>query len=84
MEGKHNIDVTVRGFKDMLDEIKEGKRAYFYIDFIGGLENERELIDSLKAEAEARGLAFEVEYDEGDLVIWVGEREYLKPSAEDE
>ena len=83
MEGKHNIDVTVRGFKDMLDEIKEGKRAYFYIDFIGGLENERELIAALKEEAEASGLAFEVEYDEGELVIWAGKRECFAGGYDD-
>ena len=84
MEGKHNIDLTLRAFKEMLREIEQGKRAFFYCDFFAGLENEGELIDELRAEAEDRGFAFEVEYDDGELVIWVGERGYLKPSPEDE
>ena len=84
MERKHNIDMALRGFKSMIGEIEEGKRAFFYVDFEGGRENERELIDELRAEAEEHGLAFEVEYDDGDLVIWVGERGYLQPSSEDE
>lgn len=83
MDGKNNIDMALRGFKSMIGEIEEGKRAFFYVDFEGGRENEQELIDELRALAEEHGLAFEVEYDDGDLVIWVGEREYLKPSAGD-
>lgn len=75
MANTHNIDIAVRGFKDLLGEIENGVREYFYVDFAGGMENERELIAALKEEAEASGLAFEVEYDEGELVIWAGKRE---------
>lgn len=82
MTGKHNIDLTLRGFNDLIGEIEEGQRAFFYLDLFGGLENERELIDELRGAAQAHGLAFEVEYDDGELVIWVGERGYLSPSAE--
>jgi hypothetical protein len=74
---RHNIDLALRGFKDMLDEIKDKKRAYFYIDFPGGADNERELIAALKEAAGERGLSFEVEYDDGDLVIWAGDSEYM-------
>ena len=81
MGRKHNIDVAIRGFKDLIGEIEEGKRAFFYVDFVGGLENEQELIDELRAEAKEHELAFEVEYDDGDLVIWVGERDYLTAGA---
>lgn len=83
MENKHNIDLALRGFKDLLKEINFGKRAFFYIDFVGGMANERELIAALREAAEADGLAFEVEYDEGDLVIWVGEREYFAGGYDD-
>ena len=83
MENKHNIDLAVRGFKDIIAEIKAGKRAFCYIDFSGGMENERELIAAFREAAEADGLAFEVEYDEGDLVIWVGEREYFTGGYDD-
>ena len=77
MANTHNIDIAVRGFKDLLAEIENGVREYFYVDFAGGMENERELIAALKEEAEASGLAFEVEYDEGELVIWAGKREFF-------
>ena len=77
MAHTHNIDLAVRGFKDLLDEIKDKKRAYFYIDFPSGADNERELIAALKQAAEERGLSFEVEYDDGDLVIWAGDSEYM-------
>lgn len=80
---KHNISTAVRGFKDLLKEIKSGERAFFYVDFLGGMTNEGELIAALRHEAEAQGLAFEVEYDDGDLVIWVGKREYFTAGAED-
>lgn len=83
MANKHNIDIAVRGFKDLLAEIENGVREYFYVDFAGGMENERELIAALKEEAEGAGLAFEVEYDEGELVIWAGEREYFTGSYDD-
>lgn len=77
MENTHNIDIAVRGFKDLLAEIENGVREYFYVDFAGGMENERELIVALKKVTEERGLSFEVEYDEGDLVIWAGDTEYM-------
>ena len=83
MEGKHNIDIAVRGINSLIDEMDEGKRAFFYVDFIAGLTNERELIDSLRTEAQKRGYSFEVEYDDGDLVIWIGERDVLKPDTEE-
>ena len=83
MANMHNIDVAVRGFKDIIAEIEAGKRAFCYIDFSGGMENERELIAALKEEAEGAGLAFEVEYDDGDLVIWAGEREYFAGGYDD-
>lgn len=77
MANTHNIDLALRGFTSLLDEIKDKKRAFFYIDFPGGADNERDLIVTLKKACEERGLAFEVEYDEGDLVIWAGDTEYM-------
>ena len=81
MERKHNIDLCIRAVKDMIAEIERGQRAYFYCDFLGGMENEQELIDELREVARAHGLAFEVEYDDGELVIWFGERDYLTAGA---
>lgn len=83
MANTHNIDIAVRGFKDLLAEIENGVREYFYVDFAGGMENERELIAALKEEAEALGLAFEVEYDEGEIVIWAGKREFFAGGYDD-
>jgi hypothetical protein len=80
---KHNISAAVRGVKELIKEIKDGDRAFCYIDFMGGMTNEGELIAALRREAEAQGLAFEVEYDDGDLVIWIGQREYFTSVKED-
>ena len=84
MANMHNIDTAVRGFKELLKEVKDGKRAYFYIDFMGGMENERELIEALRKEAESMGFAFEVEYDDGELVIVAGEPEYVSAGGFDD
>jgi hypothetical protein len=83
MANTHNIDIAVRGFKDLLAEIENGVREYFYVDFVGGMKNEGELIAALRREAEIQGLAFEVEYDDGELVIWIGQREYFTSVKED-
>lgn len=84
MANRHNISETVRGFKRLLKEIKDGDRAYFYLDFDAGFANERELIAALKKEAEAKGVAFEVEYDDGVLVIWAGAPEYMSAGGFDD
>ena len=84
MANMHNIDTAVGGFKELLEEVKDGKRAYFYIDFMCGMENERELIEALRKEAESMGFAFEVEYDDGELVIVAGEPEYVSAGGFDD
>lgn len=80
---KHNISTAVRGVKELIGEIRQGTRAFCYIDFNGGMKNEGELIAVLRKEAEEAGLAFEVEYDDGELVIWIGEREYFAGGFDD-
>ena len=80
---KHNISAAVRGVKELIKEIKDGARAFFYVDFVGGMTNEGELIAALRREAQAQGLAFEVEYDDGELVIWIGQREYFAGGYDD-
>ena len=80
---KHNISAAVRGVKELIKEINDGARAFFYVDFVGGMKNEGELIAALRREAETQGLAFEVEYDDGELVIWAGKREYFAGGYDD-
>lgn len=72
---RHDVAAECDNIDKLINEIEESEgRVSFTIGYLGGYENEVELLDALKETIKARGYEYCIEYDEGEIFLTVEQR----------